>query len=495
MQFTPTEAIVTNQLFLLSSSLILSGLLISNFWFFKHEDKALKPSIFWPLSIISMLLSFCCFFAMTVSPSLRLAIIPGVGFTLYSILFLTFSIKEIIDPVKKRTVISFIIAMLVSTIIFGYLRVFENFQIRTSFFVTNVLFLTGYSLNNIRIASKVADTILLKVLFYGTSIIFIFGAIRMATLWQFGLQDKNLEFDYVKDFISEPILSTSVRWLWTSIYIFSYFITSGLYLERLLLAKNKTELYLQENKKLLQEKHELMERFILANRVSEANALSASLSHELNQPLGALKLNIEYLNRNISTISSPNIDIGTTLREMLDDTNRSSQIVNSLKNIFTNKNSNTSNHNLQAAINSTLDICKARLQQRGINVETTITNNYQVHIHDIEMIQVFMNLINNSIDALSKLSKNDKWIRIVTKESGQFKHIIFSDNGAGISQEIEGKLFELMGTNKEDGAGIGLWLSKYIIEKNGGDIRYEKNAVGGATFVMSFPIKINLSYL
>jgi C4-dicarboxylate-specific signal transduction histidine kinase len=103
-----------------------------------------------------------------------------------------------------------------------------------------------------------------------------------------------------------------------------------------------------------------------------------------------------------------------------------------------------------------------------------------------EWQQVLINLINNAVEALDSDNSNKK-LMINAKDEGDIIKILIQDNGCGIPAGQELKIFDLMVSNKEAGSGIGLWLSKNIINRFGGDITAHNNIDGGACFVIQLP--------
>jgi C4-dicarboxylate-specific signal transduction histidine kinase len=104
-----------------------------------------------------------------------------------------------------------------------------------------------------------------------------------------------------------------------------------------------------------------------------------------------------------------------------------------------------------------------------------------------EWQQVLINLMNNAIDALDEANADHKRIGISAKQESGVIKIHIQDNGCGIKAGQESKIFDLMVSNKESGSGIGLWLSKNIINRFGGEITAHNAIDGGACFVIKLP--------
>ena len=109
---------------------------------------------------------------------------------------------------------------------------------------------------------------------------------------------------------------------------------------------------------------------------------------------------------------------------------------------------------------------------------------------DREIQQVLINLINNSIDSLANIDDARKLITIEVTELAEGIRIIVSDNGPGIQSDLADSLFELARSSKPDGMGVGLWISRYMIEDHHrGRLYIEQGNMPGARFVIELPDK------
>ncbi|MEY3955486.1 MAG: hypothetical protein RL229_886, partial [Pseudomonadota bacterium] len=116
----------------------------------------------------------------------------------------------------------------------------------------------------------------------------------------------------------------------------------------------------------------------------------------------------------------------------------------------------------------------------------------KVNMNTDELRQVFSNLIQNSIDALSLTSKKNKVIKIKTLTKNNKLFCSVTDNGPGIPRKMQGKIFKLYESSKNSNSGIGLWLSKYIITKHKGSLRINNAYLSGAEFLIELPISSNV---
>jgi signal transduction histidine kinase len=285
----------------------------------------------------------------------------------------------------------------------------------------------------------------------------------------------------------EGVMSASIRWAWLAISILSYVAVLGYWLEKLSIENIQVA---SENEKitgLLKEKERLIYGLMKANKTAATGALSASIAHELNQPLGASNLNIQFLKMNLEK-GVINPELGKEVLDSLEEDNkRAAAIVKSLRSIFTEVDSNAKEVQLDGLIDRVLDIVKPELKSKNIQIQLQVDDGLLVRVNSSEIEQVILNLLNNAIQALANAGTLQRRIAINATKDEHFIHLSVSDNGAGVPIEFKSQLFELLSTTKQTGMGLGLWLCKHIVTRYGGSIRYEDAVGGGARFVVELP--------
>ena len=241
-------------------------------------------------------------------------------------------------------------------------------------------------------------------------------------------------------------------------------------------------------KNLLIQQTSLTEAIQKSNKFIVSGALSASIAHELSHPLASIQTNAEILKMQLSSQNLFSGDIEFTVTKILRDNQRAGATLKALKNLFSNK-QELVQLNLNDIIKLCLDLVSSLIKKESIHLNLhfdysipLITANAQ------ELQQALLNLLNNSIQAIQKSNNMDGEITISTKVQGTF--IVFSilDNAGGLPSEIVGTVFEPFRTTKKEGMGFGLWLSKFIIEKNLGSLELLNTPGVGANFIIKFPI-------
>ena len=222
------------------------------------------------------------------------------------------------------------------------------------------------------------------------------------------------------------------------------------------------------------------------NKTAISGALSASIAHEINQPLGAMKINSQHLNLLLKNKKEKML-----IKNIIQDNDRVAKIVTTLKSTFTNNKSVYETRVFDDFIHSLEPFFQEAAKGHGVTIQFLLNTSIKVNINSDELRQVFSNLLQNSIEALSSSSKKNKLIEIKTYKKDNKLVCSLSDNGPGVGKKMQGRLFELYETSKKTNSGIGLWLSKYIITRHKGSLSLNKTYLSGAEFIIELPTSHN----
>lgn len=220
---------------------------------------------------------------------------------------------------------------------------------------------------------------------------------------------------------------------------------------------------------------------IQTEKLAAAGRMAATIAHEINNPLSAIT-NLLYLSRR------PNVDAASResfLEKAEDELNRVALIAKQTLGFYRETSSATA-VDPKKIVTEVLDLYRSRLTNRGIRIIQESNSHDSVVVSVGEFRQVIANLVGNSIDACPQ---KDGVIRIRVLTQRGFVVIEVNDNGSGIRKEDQPRVFEAFFTTKKDfGTGLGLWVSKELVEKNGGQLSLLSNGPGsGSTFTVSFP--------
>jgi len=245
-------------------------------------------------------------------------------------------------------------------------------------------------------------------------------------------------------------------------------------------------------KQLLEEREEIIRQLTLFNKTAGMGALVASLAHELNQPLSVIQTNagmIELVLNDHEAKLNQDTRIDKALTGLRNANQRAATIISTLRNMFGQGPKTISSFDFNELVNDVLLLCQPTLNRQGIQVQIQLHSEALNFTGDKSQLQqVLLNLITNAIEAFPATFEGLKNITIQTNIENNRIVMSVADNGVGISPEIEAVVFELLRTNKESGMGIGLWLSKTIIDSHQGNISFTTQVNQGTRFVVTLPL-------
>jgi PAS domain S-box-containing protein len=224
-------------------------------------------------------------------------------------------------------------------------------------------------------------------------------------------------------------------------------------------------------------------------RVTSLGALTASIAHEVNQPLAGILTNASTGLRMLSS-DPPNVSGALeTARRTIRDANRASDVITRLRAMFTKKEMVSENVQLNEAAQEVIALSLTELQRNRLVVLTEFADHLPVIQGDrVQLQQVILNLLLNASDAMRSVTDRPRELLIRTTvdlENGV--RMTVRDSGVGIDLDNSAKLFEPFYTTKNSGMGIGLSVSRGIIERHGGRLWAEPNEKYGASFSFSIP--------
>jgi signal transduction histidine kinase len=465
-----------NEIFFLVLALVLWGLLYGS-RFILSSDKDAQSKKLW-LTALTLTASSFTLFALASTISLFLLTLANTAFVASFIYFGLFC-RSLNASIPKNVNILVIAFLLCFAVLFEYLRQKGLFVERVGLISLIGASCFIWELKELRRLKEIGST-QLRFLVYTIAIELALTFTRLVALFiDGGLSTPNL--------YQEGVMSASIRWAWLAVSILSYVAVLGYWLEKLSVENIQVT---SENEKitgLLKEKERLIYGLLKANKTAATGALSASIAHELNQPLGASNLNIQFLKMNLEK-GVINPELGKEVLDSLEEDNkRAAAIVKSLRSIFTEVDSNAKEVQLGGLIDRVLDIVKPELKSKNIQIQLQVDDGLLIRVNSSEIEQVILNLLNNATQALGNSGTLQRRIFISASKSEQFIQLSVSDNGAGVPDEFKSHLFELLSTTKQTGMGLGLWLCKHIVTRYGGSIHYEDALGGGARFVVKLP--------
>ena len=417
-------------------------------------------------------------FALASTISLSLITLANTCFVASFIYFGLFC-RSLNRPITQNLNILVLAGLLAFAVLFEYLRQRGLFVQRVGLISLIGALCFIWELKELGRIKGIGST-QLRFLFYTIAIELALTVARFLALYfDGGLSTPNL--------YQEGVVSASIRWAWLGISILSYVAVLGYWLEKLSIENIQVANENEQITALLKEKERLIYGLMKANKTAATGALSASIAHELNQPLGASNLNIQFLKMKLEKgVFNP--ELGKEILDSLDqDNKRAATIVKSLRSIFIEGESNSQEVQLGNLISKVLDIVKPELKSKNIQIQLRVDDGLVVQVNSSEIEQVILNLLNNAIQALANSGTLQRRIAMEAIKDGKSIQLSVSDNGEGVPAEFKPELFELLSTTKQTSMGLGLWLCKHIVTRYGGSIQYEDGIGGGARFVIRLP--------
>ena len=231
------------------------------------------------------------------------------------------------------------------------------------------------------------------------------------------------------------------------------------------------------------------ERAQNASRLITMGEMASSVAHELNQPLTAIVTNAQAALRFLLRENPDFLEVEGALREIAKDGKRSGAIMYRLRDLLKKSEIDQAPLDLNAVALEVLALVQAEFTQAGVTLKHELTRDLPwVKGDRVQLEQVVLNLLANALDAARSQSESPPMVHLSTWSGGGGEvHLQVRDVGSGLSPEILNRLFEPFFTTKAKGMGMGLAVSKSIIEVHGGRIWAEPNQDRGAAFHISLP--------
>jgi signal transduction histidine kinase len=237
---------------------------------------------------------------------------------------------------------------------------------------------------------------------------------------------------------------------------------------------------------MLEERDAMIQSLERLNKSASINALATSIAHEINQPIAASRLYAELATMNLNDDPNNVALHKETVHDILSEIDRAAVIVRNLTNLNSVTERSTTLVNLLDTVTDVTKISNSRMRDLDIKLEINCLPEHFIRINVGAWHQVLMNILNNAIDALASKTEGGRKIIVSVHKFSDVFEVSIQDNGIGIPAGQEANIFQLAMTTKKTGSGIGLWLSRNIIESYGGDISAKNTLDGGAQFIIKF---------
>jgi PAS domain S-box-containing protein len=225
-------------------------------------------------------------------------------------------------------------------------------------------------------------------------------------------------------------------------------------------------------------------------RVSTMGHLAVSIAHELNQPLTAILSNSEAAERFMATDPVDLAEVREILKDIVQETNRASEVIQRIRAFLKKGDREIAPLDPVAVIRDAVQLLQNDAIARGMRISVHYNANpATVYGDKVQLQQVMLNLLLNAFDAMDGRAASDRMVAVsITLQSPRALRVAVRDHGAGLPSDRLALIFNPFVTSKPEGLGLGLSISRTIIEMHGGRLWAENNTDQGATFYFTLPV-------
>jgi len=224
------------------------------------------------------------------------------------------------------------------------------------------------------------------------------------------------------------------------------------------------------------------------NRVGAIGELAGAFAHELNSPLGAMLNNAQAARRLLGRGPEASAEVAACLQDLVDDAQRAGEVIRRIRGVLRREDARPVPLDVSAAIRDAVRLLASDARDREVAVALDVPADLpRVTGDGVQIVQVILNLVLNAIDALAGTSREQRWVHVSAAARRGGVEIRVADSGPGIPPAQLDRVFDPFFTTKATGLGMGLAISRSIVEAHGGSIAVETAPGGGAAFTVFLP--------
>lgn len=228
------------------------------------------------------------------------------------------------------------------------------------------------------------------------------------------------------------------------------------------------------------------ERLERMDRISLAGEMASGIAHEVNQPLSAIANYSRALLHMFDVEHIGSEDVRGTVEKIRLQSHRAGEIVRRMRDFVSKHSTDPQPTSINETVDEVLSFAELSSRGRRISVELDLESDLPDVLFDrVQLQQVILNLVNNAVEASQRTSTRKIVIRTFHESSSVNLHVV--DHGTGIDEETETRLFEPFFSSKRHGTGMGLAISRSIVEAQAGTIGFSRNPERGVTFYIQLP--------
>ncbi len=235
--------------------------------------------------------------------------------------------------------------------------------------------------------------------------------------------------------------------------------------------------------------HHMQVQLAHASRLATLGEMVAGLAHEVSQPLFSI-LNYSTACGNLLSQGRADVELlAQWNREIAAEAARAGEILRRLRTFARRAEPERALADLHEVIEEAIALVAAEARSRGIHIEKRLPNRALLaHFDRVEIQQVLVNLLRNAFEALETVAAEGRQVVIETAAEGPWARVAVADNGPGVPSSLVSQIFEPFMTTKPEGMGMGLAISRTLIEAHGGTLAYTPAEGGGAKFHFCLPL-------
>jgi PAS domain S-box-containing protein len=225
-------------------------------------------------------------------------------------------------------------------------------------------------------------------------------------------------------------------------------------------------------------------------RLTTMGEMTATIAHEINQPLGAIVASGSAGLRWLTSATPDLEEARASFRRIVNDGNRASQVISGIRAMLTKNGDAKELLDINELVREVLVFAQGEIESEGIVVRTELKENLsRVLVDRIQLQQVVLNLVKNGIDAMATLNGRARVLKLRSEQNGLTSvTLTVEDAGTGIDKSIAGRIFEAFFTTKTHGMGMGLSICRSIVVAHGGKLLVSSGDPYGSVFQLDLPV-------
>jgi PAS domain S-box-containing protein len=223
-------------------------------------------------------------------------------------------------------------------------------------------------------------------------------------------------------------------------------------------------------------------------RISMMGELAASLAHELSQPLTAITANVQATQRFIRNGAMDVAELGAIVDDIAQASSRAGEVIQRMRSLARKGELEVVQLDVSSVVREVGVLLQTDTIVRGVHLSIAADDGLRVRGDKVQLQQVMLNLLLNAFDAVKEVPASEREVTVCAEREDDTVRVRVSDRGPGLTTENLDRIFTPFYTSKRDGVGLGLSISRSIIEAHGGHLTAANNASRGATFEFALPV-------